>query len=129
MGTWGTGSFENDTAGDGIWGLKPAKKSLLGKPKDPFAYPMAAIDRLLRSDLYLDANECDEAIAAAEARGLKVMTVGYKGETLRLVKLCRDGARQLLVVTHKAVPYQVNLPLIGDYQAGNALVAAALAAA
>ena len=66
MGTWGTGSFENDTAGDWIWGLKPAKKSLLGKPKDPFAYPMAAIDRLLRSDLYLDANECDEAIAAAE---------------------------------------------------------------
>lgn len=66
MGTWGTGSFENDTAGDWIWELKPPKKSLLGKLKDPFAYPMAAIDRLLQSDLYLEASECDEAIAAAE---------------------------------------------------------------
>jgi UDP-N-acetylmuramoyl-L-alanyl-D-glutamate--2,6-diaminopimelate ligase len=69
------------------------------------------------------------AIAAARARGLKVMTVGFEGETLRLAKLCRDGFRQILVVTHKGVPYQVTLPLIGGYQAGNALVAAALAVA
>lgn len=66
MGAWGHNSFENDTAGDWIWGLKPAKKSLLGKTKDPFAYPMSAIDKLLESDLYIDAPEGEEAIAAAE---------------------------------------------------------------
>jgi len=76
-----------------------------------------------------DGPAAAEAIAAAKARGLEVMTVGRAGETLRLAKLCREGFRQLLVITHKSVPYQVNLPLIGSYQAGNALVAAALAAA
>lgn len=76
-----------------------------------------------------DGPAAAEATAAAKARGLQVMTVGWKGETLKLAKLCREGFRQLLVITHKSVPYQVNLPLIGGYQAGNALVAAALAVA
>ncbi|MBO6513451.1 MAG: DUF4259 domain-containing protein [Phycisphaerales bacterium] len=66
MGTWGYGSFENDTASDWIWELKPAKKSILGKLKEPFGYPMSAVDALLRSDLYLECSECDEAIAASE---------------------------------------------------------------
>lgn len=66
MGAWGHNSFENDTASDWIWGLKPAKKSLLGNVKKPFAYPMSAIDKLLKSDLYIDAPEGEEAIAAAE---------------------------------------------------------------
>ena len=66
MGAWGHNSFENDTAGDWIWGLKPAKKSLLGKRKSPFAYPMSAIDKLLESDLYIDSPEGEEAIAAAQ---------------------------------------------------------------
>ena len=66
MGTWGFGSFENDTASDWIWDLKPAKKSLLGKLKDPFSIPTAPISTLLRSDLYLECSECDEAVAAAE---------------------------------------------------------------
>ncbi|MHA7812095.1 MAG: DUF4259 domain-containing protein [Phycisphaerales bacterium] len=58
MGAWGHKSFENDTAGDWIWGLKPSD--------DPFAYPMSAIDKLLKSDIYIDAPEGEEAIAAAE---------------------------------------------------------------
>jgi hypothetical protein len=66
MGAWGHGSFENDTAGDWIWGLQPLKKSLLGKLKHPFAYPSSAINKLLESDLYIDAPEGEEAIAAAE---------------------------------------------------------------
>ncbi len=66
MGTWGHGSFENDTAADWIWDLKPHKRSLLGKQKDPFTFPLTAIDKLLSSDQYLECTECDEAIAAAE---------------------------------------------------------------
>ena len=60
MSTWGTGSFENDTASDWIWAIKPAVIA------EPFAYPMSAISQLLRSDLYLAAQECHQAIAAAE---------------------------------------------------------------
>ena len=66
MGAWGIGSFENDTASDWIYGLKPAKKSLLGKLKNPFAYPMNTIDNLLGADDELEAPDCEEAIAAAE---------------------------------------------------------------
>jgi hypothetical protein len=66
MGAWGHNSFENDTAGDWIWDLKPVKKSLFRKKNDPFAYPMSAINKLLKSDLYIDAPEGEEAIAAAE---------------------------------------------------------------
>lgn len=66
MGTWGHGSFENDTSSDWIWELKPVKKSVLGKLKAPFEYPASAIDALMSSDLYLESSECDEAVAAAE---------------------------------------------------------------
>lgn len=59
MGAWGHKSFENDTALDWICELKPSDA--------PFAYPMSAIDKLLESDLYIDAPEGEEAIAATEA--------------------------------------------------------------
>lgn len=58
MGAWGHKSFENDTALDWICELKPSDA--------PFAYPMSAIDKLLESDLYIDAPEGEEAIAAAQ---------------------------------------------------------------
>lgn len=55
-------------------------------------------------------------------------TVGRRGERLRLVKAERlpDGAR--LVVEGEAV-HEVDLPLVGDFQVANALVAAGLAIA
>lgn len=65
MGTWGHGSFENDTASDWIYDLKPVDKSVPGA-SNPFAYVESSISTLLKSDLYIDATECDEAIAAAE---------------------------------------------------------------
>jgi UDP-N-acetylmuramoyl-L-alanyl-D-glutamate--2,6-diaminopimelate ligase len=74
-----------------------------------------------------DGPAAAEAIAAAKARGLEVKTVGRAGQTLRLAKLCAQGYRQIMVVAHKGVPYQITLPLIGEYQAGNALMAASLA--
>ena len=58
MGAWGHNSFENDTALDWICELKPSDA--------PFAYPMSAIDKLLKSDLYIDTPEGEKAIAAAE---------------------------------------------------------------
>lgn len=70
-----------------------------------------------------------DARKAAETRGLRIATTGYAGETLKLVKAERVGFRQLLVIACAGRTFTIDLPLIGDYQAGNALVAAGLAIA
>jgi UDP-N-acetylmuramoyl-L-alanyl-D-glutamate--2,6-diaminopimelate ligase len=76
-----------------------------------------------------DGPAAAEAIAAARQRGLEVLTVGAAGETLRLLADERSGFAQSLHVAGYGREWRVTLPLIGAYQAGNALVAAALAIA
>jgi UDP-N-acetylmuramoyl-L-alanyl-D-glutamate--2,6-diaminopimelate ligase len=61
--------------------------------------------------------------------GLRLMTVGLTGETLRLVSAERDDFAQRIVVATEGREYQVRLPLVGAFQASNALVAAGLAIA
>lgn len=68
-------------------------------------------------------------IEAAQKRGLKIATVGQSGETLRLVSVTLDGFAQRLTINHDRQIYDVRLPLLGTYQASNALVAAGLAIA
>ena len=70
-----------------------------------------------------------KAIAEAEARGLTVMTVGEGGRFLRLVSREPGQLGQLLHIEHEGEARKVNLPLIGAYQAANALVSAGLAMA
>ncbi len=74
-----------------------------------------------------DGPAADKALESARARGLNVMTTGFAGDTLRLAKAERKGFHQQLEILHDGRRYHVELPLIGDYQAGNALVAVALA--
>ena len=62
----------------------------------------------------------------AKARGLKVIGVGRAGETLQLVSSERDGFGQNLLIEHDGEDHRVRLPLVGDFQASNALVAAGL---
>ncbi|WP_086616987.1 UDP-N-acetylmuramoyl-L-alanyl-D-glutamate--2,6-diaminopimelate ligase [Erythrobacter tepidarius] len=69
------------------------------------------------------------AIATARARGLDVRTVGEGGDFLRLVLRQAGQLGQLLHIEHEGETRKVNLPLIGAYQAANALVAAGLAMA
>jgi UDP-N-acetylmuramoyl-L-alanyl-D-glutamate--2,6-diaminopimelate ligase len=69
------------------------------------------------------------AIAAAQARGLKVLSVGEGGTFLRLAARDPGQLGQVLSVEHEGAMRKVNLPLIGAYQAANALVAAGLALA
>lgn len=69
------------------------------------------------------------AIAAAEARGLTVLTVGEGGSFLRLDSREPGQLGQLLAIEYEGEARRVNLPLIGAYQAANALVAAGLALA
>jgi UDP-N-acetylmuramoyl-L-alanyl-D-glutamate--2,6-diaminopimelate ligase len=63
---------------------------------------------------------------AAKARGLRLFTVGIAGENLRLISATRDGFAQELKIAHEGTTYAVRLPLVSDFQAANALVAAGL---
>lgn len=73
-----------------------------------------------------DGPRASDVIAVAQARGLALMTTGTTGETLKLVEARPDGFAQRLVIQHAGQTYRVRLGLMGDYQASNALVAAAL---
>ncbi|OYU14901.1 MAG: UDP-N-acetylmuramoyl-L-alanyl-D-glutamate--2,6-diaminopimelate ligase [Alphaproteobacteria bacterium PA4] len=73
-----------------------------------------------------DGEWSDAVIAAARARGLMLLTVGSKGETLRLVSRTPTQLGQTLEIAAEGRMYKVQLPLIGAYQAANALVAAGL---
>jgi UDP-N-acetylmuramoyl-L-alanyl-D-glutamate--2,6-diaminopimelate ligase len=68
----------------------------------------------------------ERAIAAARARSLTVVSVGESGETVRLVARNPGHLGQDLEIAHESRRYHVMLPLIGAYQAANALVAAGL---
>jgi len=67
--------------------------------------------------------------AVSEARGLKLLSAGRAGKDLRLVSAELDGFGQTLVIEHDGKQYRVRLPLVGAFQASNALVAAGLALA
>ncbi|CEG07253.1 UDP-N-acetylmuramoyl-L-alanyl-D-glutamate--2, 6-diaminopimelate ligase [Afipia felis] len=65
-------------------------------------------------------------IAAARARKLDVITIGRKGEGIRLVDATIDGFGQKMTIQHRGQTHRLRLPLVGEFQIENALVAAAL---
>ncbi|MCJ2185542.1 UDP-N-acetylmuramoyl-L-alanyl-D-glutamate--2,6-diaminopimelate ligase [Novosphingobium beihaiensis] len=67
-----------------------------------------------------------KAIEHAKARGLKLFTVGTKGEDIRLLGRTPGGLGQKLEIDYLGQTRTIDLPLIGGYQAANALVAAGL---
>ncbi|WP_421848673.1 UDP-N-acetylmuramoyl-L-alanyl-D-glutamate--2,6-diaminopimelate ligase [Novosphingobium sp.] len=67
-----------------------------------------------------------QAIAAAKARGLKLITVGEQGETLKLLARTPTQLGQTLELAFEGTTRKLDLPLIGAYQAANALVSAGL---
>jgi UDP-N-acetylmuramoyl-L-alanyl-D-glutamate--2,6-diaminopimelate ligase len=76
--------------------------------------------------VWADDPASSKAVEAARARGVRVMTAGEKGEALRLVGRTPTLLGQTLIVDAGGATHKVNLPLIGAYQAANALVAAGL---
>jgi len=76
--------------------------------------------------LWADDEWSAPAIAQAQARGLHLFTVGEKGATLRLVARSANALGQTLEIEHEGARRTVQLPLIGAYQAANALVATGL---
>ncbi|MBA3577004.1 MAG: UDP-N-acetylmuramoyl-L-alanyl-D-glutamate--2,6-diaminopimelate ligase [Sphingomonas sp.] len=76
--------------------------------------------------VWTDDPKSGDVIERARARGLKLMTVGRKGETIRLVEQSPSPLGQTLVLEHDGKPYRLSLPLIGAYQSSNVMTAAAL---
>ena len=64
--------------------------------------------------------------AAAEARGLRLLTIGRTGRALRLSDVTPDEFATRFTVTHGTHAQTIRLPLAGLFQVENALVAAGL---
>ncbi len=95
-----------------------------------FAAKMRLFDEVVAEGgtavVWADDAWSDKALAHVAARGLKALTVGEKGEAIRLVGRTPTQLGQVLELVHDGVARKVTLPLIGAYQAANALVAAGL---
>jgi UDP-N-acetylmuramoyl-L-alanyl-D-glutamate--2,6-diaminopimelate ligase len=77
----------------------------------------------------VDHDHAGAVVAAARARGLSIVSVGRKGASIRLVDAAIDGFAQTLRIEHAGKDYQLRLPLVGEFQVENALVAAGVAIA
>lgn len=76
-----------------------------------------------------DSEWTRRAIEHATSRRLRVLTVGERGDFLRLAAREATQLGQVLEIEHEGESRKVKLPLIGAYQTANALVAAGLALA
>lgn len=76
--------------------------------------------------IWADDAWSDKAIERATKRGLRVLSVGVKGRGLRLANRTPTQLGQTLEIEADGTLHKVNLPLIGAYQAANALTAAGL---
>jgi UDP-N-acetylmuramoyl-L-alanyl-D-glutamate--2,6-diaminopimelate ligase len=103
------------------------------------AHYLAAKLRLFRDLVAADGaavisadHDCSQAVMdAARAKNLRIVAVGSKGdgagEGIRLVGADIDGFAQKLELEHRGRRHAVRLPLVGEFQIENALVAAGLA--
>jgi UDP-N-acetylmuramoyl-L-alanyl-D-glutamate--2,6-diaminopimelate ligase len=76
--------------------------------------------------VWADDEYSASVIEAVKARGVRLLTVGTNGETLRLVSREPTQLGQSLVIAAGDLVKKVDLPLIGAYQVANALVSAGL---
>ncbi len=76
-----------------------------------------------------DHDHADIVLAAARKRGLRTLTVGRKGQDIRLVDAAIEGYAQSVTIESHGKRHNLHLPLVGAFQVENALVAAALAIA
>jgi UDP-N-acetylmuramoyl-L-alanyl-D-glutamate--2,6-diaminopimelate ligase len=103
------------------------------------AHYLAAKLRLFRDLVAADGaavisadHDCSQAVIdAARAKNLRIVAVGSKGdgagEGIRLIGADIDGFAQKLDLEHRGRRHAVRLPLVGEFQIENALVAAGLA--
>ncbi len=76
-----------------------------------------------------DHDHAGAVTAVAQKRGLSIMSVGRNGAAIRLVETAIEGCSQKLRLEYAKRSFEVRLPLVGEFQVDNALVAAGLALA
>jgi UDP-N-acetylmuramoyl-L-alanyl-D-glutamate--2,6-diaminopimelate ligase len=74
----------------------------------------------------MDAPESNEVLAHVKKAGLRPFLVGRNGVDLKLIACKPSGLEQLLTIETPNARYEVALPLVGEFQVSNALVAAGL---
>jgi UDP-N-acetylmuramoyl-L-alanyl-D-glutamate--2,6-diaminopimelate ligase len=79
--------------------------------------------------IWTDDPKSGEVIERARRAGHDILTVGQRGDTIRLVDRTSTPLGQALVIEHDGKAHRLALPLIGAYQASNVLTAAGLALA
>ncbi len=99
--------------------------------EDYFAAKMRLVDEVVADGASLvvwtgQSEWADRAIEHARVRHLRVLTVGERGEFIRLLARTPTQLGQELVLEHDGKERKLRLPLIGEYQVANALVAAGL---
>jgi len=76
--------------------------------------------------VWMDDPASTRVAEIATERGLRLITLGTRGDTLRLVERTPTQLGQTLKIAADGREHTVKLPLIGAYQAANALTAAGL---
>ena len=74
-----------------------------------------------------DAPHAQEVIAIARKRALPVLTVGEKGDAIRILSREPQMSGQKIQLRCEGRDTAVDLPLVGEFQVSNALIAAGLA--
>lgn len=77
--------------------------------------------------IFADDPWSQATIDAAKSAGNQVLTVGRKGDFLKLNRVEHERAKQRAEIVHEGEIYEIDLPLAGDFQIANALVSAGLA--
>lgn len=101
--------------------------------EDYFAAKARLFDTLLESGrtavVDVDGPYGQRIAEVCRARGIEVLTTGRSGSAIKLVERSQEGFAQRLSIEAGGRRHDIRFPLIGDYQASNALVAAGLAVA
>jgi MurE/MurF fusion protein len=99
--------------------------------EDYLAAKMRLFDTLMKTGqpvvINADGDRSADAITTAFARGLKIFSVGEAGLDIKIVSIKRENFAQKLTLKYQDKTHKIVLPLVGEFQAGNALVAAGLA--
>ena len=74
--------------------------------------------------IWTDDPKSEEVMERARRAAIDSLTVGRKGETIRLVEQTPTALGQTLMLEHGGKTHRLALPLIGAYQAANVLTAA-----
>ncbi|MBP7952336.1 MAG: UDP-N-acetylmuramoyl-L-alanyl-D-glutamate--2,6-diaminopimelate ligase, partial [Sphingorhabdus sp.] len=101
-----------------------------GTMEEYFAAKMRLFDTLLEQDgtavIWADDAWSSRVVEIAQARGVRTITIGENAGDIRLVSRAPTQLGQLLTLEIAGQMHKLALPLIGAYQANNALTAAGI---